>query len=103
MLGAVAACVFLSGVANAAEMKIAIIDLRKVFDNYYKTKQADSNLKDEAGDLEKQRKDMMDDFKKGEADWKKLLEKANDQAIATEERTNSKKAAEKKLLELKYL
>ncbi len=87
--------------AAHAEPKIALIDLRKVFDNYYKTKQADANLKDEAGDLEKQRKEMVDDFKKGEADYKKLMEKSNDQAIAADERANSKQAAEKKFIELK--
>lgn len=87
--------------AAHAQPKIALIDLRKVFDEYYKTKQADANLKDEAGDLEKQRKEMVDDLKKGEEDWKKLIDKSNDQAIAAEERANSKKAAEKKYVELK--
>ena len=70
--------------AAQAEPKIALIDLRKVFDNYYKTKQADSNLKDEAGDLEKERQEMVESFKKGEAEYKKLMEKANDQAIAAD-------------------
>ena len=87
--------------AAQAEPKIALIDLRKVFDNYYKTKQADSNLKDEAGDLEKERQEMVESFKKGEAEYKKLMEKANDQAIAADERANSKQAAEKKFIELK--
>ena len=87
--------------AAHAEPKIAVIDLRKVFDNYYKTKQADANLKDEAADLEKQRQEMVDSFKKGEAEYKRLLDKANDQAITAEERANSKQAAEKKFIELK--
>ena len=86
-----------------AETKIGLIDLRKTFDNYYKTKQADSNLKDEAADLEKQRLEMVEEFKKGETEWKKLLDKANDQAIAAAERANSKQAAESKLLELKNM
>ncbi|MDQ6631073.1 MAG: OmpH family outer membrane protein [Verrucomicrobiota bacterium] len=84
-----------------AQIKIGIIDLRKVFDGYYKTKQADANLKDEAADLDKQRKDMVDNFKKGEEEWKKLLDKSNDQAVSAAEREKSKTAAEKKLLELK--
>jgi outer membrane protein len=84
---------------NAA--KIGTIDLRKVFDNYYKTKQADANLKDEASDMEKQRKEMIDKLKEGEDDYKKILDKANDQAVAADEREKSKSAAEKKLLELR--
>ncbi len=84
-----------------AATKVGTIDLRKVFDNYYKTKQADANLKDEAGDMEKQRKEMIDKLKEGEDDYKKLLDKANDQAVAADERDKSKSAAEKKLLELR--
>lgn len=93
----------LTAATAQAETKIGLIDLRKVFDNYYKTKQADANLKDEASDLEKQIKEMVDDFKKGEDDWKKLLDKSNDQAVSSEERANSKKNADKKLAELKEL
>lgn len=102
ILTTIAICALFTVVAQA-ETKIGLIDLRKVFDNYYKTKQADANLKDEAGDLEKQIKEMVGDFKKGEEDWKKLLDKANDQAISSEERVTSKQAAEKKLVELKGL
>ena len=101
-LVAAAICSLLASAAQA-ETKIGLVDLRKVFDKYYKTMQADANLKDEAADLEKQRKEMIEDFKKGEDEWKKLLDKSNDQAIAAEERDKSKKAAEKKLIELKDL
>lgn len=84
-----------------AETKIGLIDLRSVFDKYYKTKQADATLKEEAADLEKQRKEMVEDFKKGQDEWKKLLDKSNDQAIAAAEREKNKDAASKKLAELK--
>ena len=87
--------------SSQAETKIGLIDLRKVFDEYYETKQADATLKGEAADLEKQRKEMLEDFKKGEGEWKKLLDKSNDQAIAAEEREKSKQAASTKLVELK--
>jgi outer membrane protein len=89
--------------AAHAETKIATIDLRKVFDNYYKTRQADANLKDEAADKEKERKEMVDTFKKGEEEWKKLIDKSNDQAVSADERDKAKQAAEKKLLELRDL
>lgn len=88
---------------QAAETKIAVIDLRKVFDGYYKTRQADANLKDDAAELEKERKDMLEGFKKEEEAWRKLLDKANDQAVSVEERDKSKQEAEKKLLALKEM
>jgi outer membrane protein len=99
----IAAFAAFSTLAAQAEVKIATIDLRKVFDGYYKTKQADANLKDEAADKEKERKEMVDNFRKGEDEYKKLLEKSNDQAVSGEERDKAKSAAEKKLLELKEL
>jgi len=84
-----------------AETKMGLIDLRKIFDNYYKTKQATATLKEEVADLEKQMKEMADDLKKGEDDWKKLLDKSNDQAVTAEEREKNKQAAQKKLVELR--
>src|SRR5690606_8675664 len=39
----------------------------------------------------------------GEEEWKKMLDKANDQAVSSEERATSKQAAEKKSVELKGL
>jgi outer membrane protein len=84
-----------------AQTKIATIDLRKVFDNYYKTKQADTLLKEEAIDLEKERKNMIESYKKHDEEYKALIDKANDQAVSSDERAKIKKTAEQKLTELK--
>src|SRR5262245_52392195 len=86
-----------------AQQKIGFIDLKKCFDNYWKTKQADSNLKERATDLDKARKGMIDDAQKAGDEYKKLLDSANDQAIAATERDKKKKAAEDKLLEIRQL
>jgi outer membrane protein len=86
-----------------AQTKIATIDLRKVFDDYYKTKAADGKLKEQAGDLSKESKAYMDQYQKGTEDYKKLLDEANNQAVSAEEREKRKKAAETKLLEIKEL
>jgi outer membrane protein len=95
------ATILFAGVAARAEAKIATIDLRKVFDSYYKTKQADEILKKEADDVQKDRKDMVDKYKNLEADWKKLIDRANDQAISSDERDKAKLQGEKKLVELR--
>lgn len=86
---------------TSAGQKIATVDLRKVFDNYWKTKQADANLKDRAGDLDKERKSLMDQYQKGQETYKKLADGANDQAVSAEERDKRKKSAEAELLKLK--
>ena len=86
-----------------AQTKIAVIDLKKTFDSYWKTKQADTSLKERATDLDKARKGMIDDYTKANEDYKKLLDSANDQAVAAPERDKRKKSAESKLLEIKEI
>jgi Skp family chaperone for outer membrane proteins len=84
-----------------AQGRIATIDLRKVFDGYWKTKQADASLKDRAADMEKEHKNMLDDWKKAKDDYQGLLAGANDQAVSNDEREKRKKNAEDKLKYLK--
>ena len=47
-------CLAAFGVSANAEVRVAIIDLRKVFDDYYKTKAANSQLSDLAADMAKE-------------------------------------------------
>lgn len=85
----------------AGDFKAATIDLSKVFDGYWKTKEANAALKDKAADLDKQNKSLMDDYKKSTDDYQKLLASANDQAVSADERAKRKQAADAKVLELK--
>lgn len=84
-----------------AQGRIATVDLRKLFDNYWKTKQADAALKDRAADMEKEHKNMLDDWKKAKEDYQGLLAGANDQALSADEREKRKKSAEDKLKYIK--
>jgi outer membrane protein len=79
----------------------ATIDLRKVFDNYWKTKQADAALKDRAADIEKEHKSMLEDWKKAKDDYQTLLTEANNQTLSLDERDRRKKSAEDKLKQIK--
>ena len=85
------------GPSALAQGRIATIDLRKVFDGYWKTKQADAALKDRAADMEKEHKNMLEDWKKAKEDYQGLLNSANDQAVSSEERDKRKRSAEDKL------
>ena len=85
---------------RAADAKIGLVDLRKIFDGYYKTKQADVQLKERVADSEKVMKGMVDDYQKAQDDYKKLIDSSNDQAVSAEEREKRKKNAEAKLTEL---
>jgi outer membrane protein len=88
---------------RAAEQKIGIIDLKKIFDGYYKTRQADAQLKERVADADKVMKGMADDYEKARDDYKKLIDSSNDQAVSPEEREKRKKSAEGKLAELQDL
>ena len=81
--------------------RLATIDMRKVFDNYWKTKQADAALKDRAADIEKEHKSMLDDWKKAKEDYQALLTEANNQTLSLEERDKRKKTAEDKFKQIK--
>jgi outer membrane protein len=84
-----------------AQTRIATVDLRKLFENYYKTKIADSALKDRAAEMDKSHMELLDGWKKAKDDYQKLLASANDQAVSSEEKDKRKKAAEDKLKEIK--
>jgi len=86
-----------------AEVKIGTIDLKKVFDDYYKTKLADASIKDEASGLEKELKAFTEDHDKAVGDYKKALDEANDQAVSAKEREQRKKEAEGKLIKVNDL
>ena len=84
-----------------AQGRIATVDLRKVFDSYWKTKQADAALKDRAADIEKDHKTLLDDWKKAKEEYQTLLTEANNQTLSLEEREKRKKSAEDKLKQIK--
>lgn len=86
-----------------AETKVGIISLKKVFDGFWKTKQADVQLKDRAAEFDKQRKDLIEGYQKANEEYKKLLDSAGDQAVSTEERDKRKKSAETKLREIQEI
>jgi outer membrane protein len=84
-----------------AQTRVATVDLRKLFDGYWKTKQADAALKERVADLEKEDKGLREDLKRITAEYQKLLADANDQAVSAEERDKRKLAAESKLKNIK--
>jgi outer membrane protein len=104
LLTRVAPILLLAGLLTGsacAQGRIATIDLRKVFDGYWKTKQADASLKDRAADMEKEHKNMLEDYKRAREDYQTLMTAASDQAVSSDERDRRKRTAEEKLKYLK--
>ena len=90
----------LSGPA-LAQQKIATVDMRKLFDGYWKKKQAETALNDRKAELDKEDRGFLDNLQKAREDYQKLLDSAADQAISTDERDKRKQAAADKYGEIK--
>jgi outer membrane protein len=96
-------CLFSLAASLQAQLRVATVDLKKVFEGFYRTKQADAILKENGDDAEKILNGMMDEYKKANEDYKKLVESANDQAVSAEEREKRKKSGESKFAEIKEI
>jgi outer membrane protein len=83
-----------------AQTKLATVDLKKIFDGYWKTKQADAALSARTTELRKELKDMADGLEKAQLDYKQLLDQANDPAISAAEHDKRKMAASDKEKEI---
>ena len=88
-------------VSAQAQIKIGTVNLRKVFESYWKTKQADEDLKERRAASEKIWSGMLEDFKRDQGEYNKLRAAANDQTLSKEEQDKRRKQGEAKLNELR--
>lgn len=91
----------LSSSSALAQQKIATVDVRKLFDGYWKTKQAETALNDRKVELDKEDRGFLDNLQKDRDAYQKLLDAAADQAISSDERDKRKQAAADKFAEIK--
>jgi Skp family chaperone for outer membrane proteins len=87
----------LMAVSAHAQSRFATVNLQKLFNNYWMTKQSQASLQARAGELDKTRKELVDGWQKAREEYNKLLMDANDQAVSAEEREKRKTAAQEKL------
>jgi outer membrane protein len=80
--------------------KVATVDLKKLFDNYYKTKLATQAIQDRANDMDKDYTTMAQDLKKKSDQYEQLLESASDPAVSDQERQKRKASADDLLKQL---
>ena len=83
-----------------AQTKTASVDMKKLFDGYWKTKQAQTALENRKVELRKEIKDMTDNLEKSQTEYKQLLDQAMDQAISADEREKRKQSAGDKAKEM---
>src|ERR1700744_1394241 len=86
--------------ASAQNTKFATVNIKKLFDGYYKTRMALSAMEKERSDATKEIKDMAQGLDKARTEYKQLLDQANDQAISADERDRRKQSATEKAKEV---
>ena len=89
-----------TSVPALAQTKIATVDLKKVFESYYKTRLATQAIQERADDLQKDYTSMAQDLKKQGDQYQATLASANDQAVSEDERSKRKLAADGQLKQL---
>ncbi len=85
---------------RAADFKIATVDLRKVFESYYKTVQANIAISNNLVERDKELNLMIDARKKSQDEWREAEGSANTMSLSADERAKYKKKAEDLLLDL---
>jgi outer membrane protein len=86
--------------AQAADLKVGTIDMKAVFDNYYKTKDAESKINESRTQAKKELDDRLDTFNKGQEQARKLNDEANKPELSEKAKAEKVKGLNEKLQEL---
>ena len=86
---------------SAVEQSIVFVNLDRAFNEFYKTKLADTQLKQQADEFNAERKKLVIDYEKIQKDFNAIRDVAQNTALSDEIRTEKRNAAEEKLVELR--
>ncbi len=96
----VASLAFGSFSASAQTVKIGTVDMKKVFENYYKTKDAEARINEARNAAKKEMDDRMDVYNKGVNEVKKMNEEIESPALGKEAKDTKSKARDERVAEL---
>jgi len=86
--------------AQAADLKVGLIDMKLVFDSYYKTKDAEAKINDARTQAKKELDDRLDTFNKAQEQARKLNDEAGKAELSEKAKGEKTKALNEKLQEL---
>lgn len=84
----------------AADLKIAVVDMQEVFKQYYKTKDAETRIKEVGASFNKDLQDMMGEYQKSVDEAKKLKDDSQNSTLDQKVRDEKTKAFQVKLQDL---
>ena len=92
---------FLAPVSLAhADLKIAVVDLGKAFDAYWKTKEASARIDEKKATYTKEIQDMVADFQHMQDDAQKLYQASQDATLSAQARSDKATALQQKKQDL---
>ena len=86
---------------GAAEQRLVFVNMDRIFNEFYKTKLADAQLKEQAAQVMEERKKLGADFEKLQQEFNKLRDDAQNTALNEDVRAQRRTAAEEKLVEVR--
>jgi outer membrane protein len=89
--------------ASAQQFKVGTVDMKKVFESYYKTKDAESRINEARNAAKKELEDRMDSYKKGTEDVQKLNDEIQRPELSKEAKEAKSKQRDEKISELKTM
>ncbi|MBU0715624.1 MAG: OmpH family outer membrane protein [Verrucomicrobia bacterium] len=89
-------CLALATALNAAEPAMAFVSMERLFDDYYKTKAANVQLKARFESVDVPRRELMNQVKTLKTEVEKLGAEARDKSLSDAERDKKRTAAEDK-------
>ena len=98
-----ALCFGAASSASAQQVKVGTVDMKKVFESYYKTKDAEARINEARNAAKKELEDRMDAYKKGTEDVQKLNEEIQRPELSKEAKETKSKQRDEKIAELKTM
>lgn len=89
--------------ASAQALKIGTVDMKRIFDSYYKTKDAESRINEARNAAKKELEDRMDIYKKAIEEVKKLDEDINKPELSKDAKDQKAKLRSEKAAELQNM
>lgn len=98
---AVAAAGWVAPAASAQGAKIGSVDMRKLYEDFYKTKAAQRSFDESVTAYRKDYQQRVNDYNKLNEEFQKMREESNNPALTQEKRDQKAKAVNEKVLELR--
>jgi outer membrane protein len=99
------AAIALTGATASAQsmVKIGTVDMKKIFESYYKTKDAETRINEARNAAKKELDERMEGYQKGIGEVSKLNEEINNPALGKESKDTKSKSRDEKVTELKAM